>query len=58
MSMQHDGNLVIYGPANEAVWASGTSGHPGAFLAMQNDGNLVIYDGWTALWASGTGGNY
>ena len=57
MSMQHDGNLVIRGPANEVVWASGTAGHPGAFLAMQSDGNLVIYEGWTALWASGTGGH-
>jgi pseudomonalisin len=25
-----------------AVWASGTDGHPGAFLRCQDDGNLVI----------------
>lgn len=57
MAMQHDGNLVIRGPENEGVWDSGTWMHPGSRLVMQNDGNLVIYTGWTAVWASGTGGH-
>eukprot|EP01062_Namystynia_karyoxenos_P044145 TRINITY_DN3240_c0_g1_i1.p1 TRINITY_DN3240_c0_g1~~TRINITY_DN3240_c0_g1_i1.p1 ORF type:complete len:553 (+),score=171.91 TRINITY_DN3240_c0_g1_i1:88-1746(+) len=51
-----DGNLVIYhGPA--VVWATNTTGHPGASLAMQTDGNLVLYDGGKALWSSGTAGS-
>jgi hypothetical protein len=42
-----DGNLVLYDSSKspwQALWASGTSGHPGAFLAMQKpDGNAVVY---------------
>ncbi len=56
--MQADGNLVEYGPGNQAIWASGTNGHPGAFAAMQGDGNLVVYSSTgQALWASGTQGH-
>ena len=54
--MQGDGNLVEYTFGPRAVWASGTFGHPGAYLAMQSDGNLVIYQGSTPLWATGTWG--
>jgi hypothetical protein len=60
--MQSDGNMVLYGSTGP-LWASNTSGNPGAFLAVQDDGNLVIYQygapGATAsyaLWASGTTG--
>ncbi len=40
------------------IWATNTSGNPGARKVMQSDGNLVIYsqDG-RALWASNTGGS-
>jgi hypothetical protein len=51
--MQSDGNLVIYpngNPAQPALWASGTSGHSGAYLALQNDANVVIYAGGGAIW--------
>jgi hypothetical protein len=42
--MQNDGNLVMYSNrTSQALWQSGTSGHPGASVTMQNDGNLVIY---------------
>ncbi|KAK0341255.1 hypothetical protein LTR94_027139 [Friedmanniomyces endolithicus] len=58
MTMQTDGNLTVRGPNNELIWQSGTGGNPGARFVVQNDGNLVIYSGWTALWASGTGGVY
>ncbi len=58
MIMQTDGNLTVRGPNNELIWQSGTGGNPGARFVVQNDGNLVIYSGWTALWASGTGGVY
>jgi hypothetical protein len=56
---QSDGNLVIYNAANQAVWASGTSGRgtPPYQAVMQSDGNYVLYDAnGTALWASGTSG--
>ena len=56
---QADGNLVLYGPGHQAMWASGTNGHLNAYDAvMQSDGNLVIYDGGNhAIWASGTDGH-
>jgi len=43
LTMQTDGNLVVYTSSNVPVWSSGTDGNPGAWLAIQNDGNLVIY---------------
>jgi hypothetical protein len=60
--MQGDGNLVLYRNRivgcriiREAVWSSGTCGHPGAYLVVQNDGNVVIYDPYgRALWNTGT----
>lgn len=52
-TMQPDGNLVLYAPSGDVVWASGTNGHPGAQLVVQADGNLVIYAGADAIWASG-----
>jgi len=44
--------------AQVPLWATGTSGNPGATRVMQDDGNLVIIskDG-KLLWAAGTGGN-
>lgn len=61
LAMQTDGNLVIYRAGGtcycsaDAYWASGTNGHPGAYVIMQNDGNAVIYDNQGhALWASNT----
>ncbi len=66
--MQDDGNLVAYlrtggSGTGPAVWASRTSGHPGAYAYMQSDGNLVVYPSGGgpvsggALWASNTWGN-
>jgi cell wall-associated NlpC family hydrolase len=49
LDMQSDGNLVLYS-GKKAIWASHTSGHPGAHLALQDDGNLVVYFGATVLW--------
>ena len=56
--MQTDGNLVLYGPAGQPLWSSGTHGHNNVFdVIMQSDGNLVIYAGQNqALWSSGTQG--
>ncbi len=57
-TMQADGNLVLYGPDNQPLWATNTSGHLNIFdVIFQTDGNLVLYDGMNEpLWASGTNG--
>ncbi|MFL6075886.1 MAG: hypothetical protein ACJ73S_21045 [Mycobacteriales bacterium] len=53
--MQGDGNFVLYDAASAAVWASGTSGQPGADLVLQDDGTLVVYSpAGVPLWASNT----
>ncbi|WP_052441287.1 hypothetical protein [Streptacidiphilus anmyonensis] len=57
LTMQTDGNLVIYDVNGNPLWNTQTEGHPGAFAIMQTDGNLVVYQGSTPLWNSGTGGN-
>ncbi|MEV0902629.1 LamG-like jellyroll fold domain-containing protein [Actinoplanes sp. NPDC049802] len=52
--MQEDGNLVLYQNAT-AIWATNTTGNPGASLVMQGDGNLVLYrSDRTPLWSTGT----
>src|SRR5215831_1176391 len=57
VSMQTDGNLVVYNSSGRPVWASNTWGHPGAGLVVQNDGNTVIYStGSSPLWATNTWG--
>jgi len=58
LTMQGDGNLVLYAPGNAAIWASNTGGHNGAWLSMQGDGNLVVVaPNGSPLWASGTNGH-
>lgn len=55
LTMQGDGNLVLYAPGNTAIWASNTSGNNGAWLSMQTDGNLVVVaPSGRPLWAAGT----
>jgi len=64
LAMQSDGNLVLYQNSSAGshvpVWASNTSGRPGAYLVMQGDGNAVVYQptatSRVAIWASNTGG--
>ena len=55
VTMQGDGNLVLYDSEGQAYWASRTNGNPGSLVIAQNDGNLVIYnsDGH-AIWATNT----
>lgn len=55
--MQWDGNLVVYDANQMPIWASGTPGNDGAYLAVQNDGNVVVYggDGYP-IWQTGTTG--
>lgn len=52
--MQSDGNLVLY-QAGFALWETGTSGNPGAYVIFQSDGNLVVHasDG-VPLWGTET----
>lgn len=54
LSMQGDGDLVLYRPTLTPLWRSDTDGYPHAFLRLQNDGNLVIWDGSIAVWSSNT----
>jgi hypothetical protein len=54
LTMQGDGNLVLYGPSG-AMWASMTFG-TWLWAVMQGDGNFVVYtSGGTAVWNTGTG---
>lgn len=53
LAMQSDGNLVesVYG--GRVLWASQTSGNPGAHAVLQQGGNLVVYNAnGAALWSS------
>lgn len=55
VSMQTDGNLVVYNPGGQALWNSRTPGNPDSILILQDDGNLVIYaPGNRAIWATNT----
>nr|AAT73201.1 mannose-binding lectin [Taxus x media] len=57
LSMQNDGNLVIYA-ATTPVWASRTSRAFASYkLNLQGDGNVVIYGPSGAIWATNTAQN-
>jgi hypothetical protein len=53
LDMQANGNLVLSWEGH-VLWASRTSGHPGAVATMQRDGNFVIYQRRRAIWSSRT----
>jgi surface antigen len=58
LTLQSDGNLVLYGPAYQYLWTSGTNGMSVAYATQQSDGNFVLYDGSNnAVWNSGTSGS-
>jgi hypothetical protein len=58
LSLQSDGNLVLYESDSQPVWATETDGQDVSRATMQSDGNLVLYSsGGDAVWASGTEGN-
>ena len=55
LTMQSDGNLVVYDERGAPRWASNTAGRPGSVAAFQGDGNLVVYaPGGQPIWASNT----
>lgn len=57
LTMQKDGNLVIYIKHAKPIWATNTNGKGGTYIIMQNDGNLVMYkQGKKPVWATGTNG--
>jgi predicted heme/steroid binding protein len=57
LTMQGDGNLVLYDASNAPIWATGTN-PSGAVAAMQPDGDFVVYDGSNQpLWAANTNGH-
>ena len=52
--MQGDGNLVVYNASDIALWASGTNGHPGAYLVVGDAGEFGVRStGGATLWAPG-----
>jgi hypothetical protein len=58
VTMQSDGNLVVYTGSGAARWNSHTDGFPGSHLGIQDDGNLVIVSaGGTPVWSSYTADN-
>jgi hypothetical protein len=59
MTLQSDGNLVLYGPQHQPLWTFQTSGNSDVYnVVMQEDGNLVAYDQFNnSLWASNTPGH-
>jgi hypothetical protein len=58
VTMQDDGDFVLFDSSGHPIVHSNTAGHPGAYINMQDDGNLVIYEGTAtpsnAIWATGT----
>ena len=44
LTMQSDGNLVIYNKTNQPIWNTFTYGTDANKLVMQPDGNLVLYN--------------
>ena len=58
LTLQGDGNLVLYTAGGTPLWATGTVGTSPGRLEMQSDGNLVLYDsGGTPVWATMTNYN-
>lgn len=56
MTMQNDGNLVLYDANNDPIWSSDTyqeNGNGQYELVLQNDRNLVLY-AKNPLWSTST----
>ena len=55
LTMQSDGNLVLYNSANQPLWSSNTTGLGGTTANLQDDGNFVIYTaGGAPVWSTNT----
>jgi hypothetical protein len=58
LTLQLDGNVVLYNGSNQAIWATNTPRTSPANFIMQMDGNLVLYaSSGSPIWASNTNNN-
>jgi hypothetical protein len=57
VTLQTDGNFVLYHAGGPAIWDAGTQGSGATTVTMQTDGNLVIYAGTHAVWDANTQGH-
>jgi hypothetical protein len=59
LTMQTDGNLVVYDTAGRPVWSTGSFGSGSSnVFRMQDDANMVVYNGSRAVWWTGVPWNY
>lgn len=59
LTMQRDGNLVVYSTAGRAVWSTRSWGTGSSnVFRMQDDSNMVVYNGARPIWWSGTWQTY
>ena len=53
VTMQSDGNLVMFDLTGTNIWNSGTSGNPGATAILQDNGKFVIKNAaGTIIWTT------
>jgi hypothetical protein len=58
LTLQSDGNVVLYDRHHQAIWATNTPRSKPANFTMQTDGNLVLYaSSGSPIWASNTVNN-
>lgn len=58
LTLQNNGNFVLYNLANNVIWESGTLNANVSEIVMRNDGNLVMNDyGNMSIWSTDTYGN-
>ena len=57
LTMQADGNLVLYGKNNKVLWATDTFGTPANTMELTNDGTMIVFEESTRkiYWTSKTG---
>lgn len=57
LSMQDDGNLVLYGKDDKVIWATNTQGTPANAMEILNDGSLIVFEENSGkIWWSSTKG--
>lgn len=57
LTLQGDGNLVLYDVNDQWIWHTNTQGTAVNQLAIQADGNLVLYTPSGYVWQAGSYGN-
>ena len=56
LTMQSDGNLVLYTSANAAVWSSKSAGSGGNRATVENNGNFAVFNASNVrVWSTNTG---